>query len=86
VNVNLKEKGVTISIDDDAVEWLLAKTLTDRSYGARPLRRAIQRYVEDALSEAFIRGHVRAGRPLEIGVRESALWYTQDDRGGPLSS
>jgi ATP-dependent Clp protease ATP-binding subunit ClpC len=86
VNVNLKEKGVAISIGDDAVEWLLAKTLTDRSYGARPLRRAIQRYVEDALSEAFIRGQVRAGHPLEIGVREGSLWYTQEDRGGPLSS
>jgi len=31
---------------------ILDKTLTDRSYGARPLRRALQRYVEDPLSEA----------------------------------
>ena len=86
LNENVKQKGITISIRDDAVEWLLARTLADRSYGARPLRRAIQRHVEDALSEAFIRGQVRGGRPIEIGVRDGALWYEQDGRGGALST
>ena len=61
--MNLKEKGIVISIDDDGVEWLLAKTLPDRRYGARPLRRAIQRHIEDPLSEAFIRGQIRTGLP-----------------------
>jgi len=50
------------------------------------MRRAIQRHVEDALSEAFIRGQVRGGRPIEIGVRDGALWYEQDGRGGALST
>ena len=45
-----------------ACDWLLQKTLPDRSYGARPLRRAIQRHIEDALSEAFIRGQIRPQR------------------------
>ena len=52
------------------MDWLLQKTLPDRSYGARPLRRAIQRHIEDALSEAFIRGQIRPQRPIEIGVEE----------------
>ena len=86
LNRNLREKGITISLDDAAVEWLLAKTLSDRSYGARPLRRAIQRHVEDALSEAFIRGQIRSGRAISVGVKEGALWYEQDDRGGTLSA
>ena len=86
LNLNLKEKGITISLRDEAVEWLLAKTLSDRSYGARPLRRAIQRHIEDALSEAFIRGQIRSGRPLLVGVKDGALWYEQDDRGGALSA
>jgi ATP-dependent Clp protease ATP-binding subunit ClpC len=85
LNGNLKEKAIVISIRDEAVEWLLAKTLSDRSYGARPLRRAIQRHIEDALSEAFIRGHIRTGRPISIGVHEGALWYEQEERGGVLS-
>jgi ATP-dependent Clp protease ATP-binding subunit ClpC len=86
LNLNLKEKAITISLRDEAVEWLLAKTLSDRTYGARPLRRAIQRHIEDALSEAFIRGQIRSGRPLLVGVKDGALWYEQDDRGGALSA
>ena len=71
---------------DEAIEWLLARTLSDRSYGARPLRRAIQRHVEDALSEAFIRGQIRGGQPIEVGVKDGGLWYQQGDRGGALSA
>jgi ATP-dependent Clp protease ATP-binding subunit ClpC len=86
LNANLKERGITVSLRDDGVEWLLQRTLKDRSYGARPLRRAIQRYIEDALSEAFIRGHIRPLRPIEIGVQDGSLWYWQDGRGGGLSA
>ena len=70
LNLNLKERGIAIGIRDEGVEWLLQKTLSDRSYGARPLRRAIQRHIEDALSEAFIRGQIRPQLPIEIGVED----------------
>jgi ATP-dependent Clp protease ATP-binding subunit ClpC len=86
LNDNLKERGIRIAIRDEGVHWLLQKTLKDRSYGARPLRRAIQRHIEDALSEAFIRGQIRSQRPLEVGVQDGVLWYWQDDRGGALSA
>jgi ATP-dependent Clp protease ATP-binding subunit ClpC len=86
LNVNLKEKGIRLEIRDEAVDWILQKTLTDRSYGARPLRRAIQRHIEDPLSEAFIRGQIRAHQPIWIGVNDGALWYSQEDRGGNLSA
>jgi ATP-dependent Clp protease ATP-binding subunit ClpC len=86
LNRNLKEKGIVISIDDEAVGWLLARTIKNRSYGARPLRRAIQRHVEDALSEAFIRGQIQTGLPIAVSVRDGALWYQQDETGGVLSS
>jgi len=86
LNVNLKEKGIVISIDDDAVAWLLSRTLSNRSYGARPLRRAIQRHIEDPLSEAFIRGQIRTGLPIAVGVEDGALRYQQDEAGGVLSS
>jgi ATP-dependent Clp protease ATP-binding subunit ClpC len=86
INRSLQAKGVTISIKDDAVAWLLGRTLGDRSYGARPLRRAIQRHVEDSLSEAFLRGEVTPDQPIEIGVRDDALWYWQEGRGRALSA
>ena len=86
LNLNLKEKGIVISIDDEAVSWLLARTLSNRSYGARPLRRAIQRHIEDPLSEAFIRGQIRSGLPIAVDVQDGTLWYQQDETGGALSS
>ncbi len=62
LNNNLAQKAITISVTDDAKKWILEKTLVDRSYGARPLRRALQRYVEDPLSEALIAGGILARR------------------------
>jgi ATP-dependent Clp protease ATP-binding subunit ClpC len=83
---NLKRKGLEIGIRDEGVLWILTKTAPERAYGARPLRRAIQRHIEDALSEAFIRGQVRPGRRIEVGVEHGVLYYWQDGRGGALAS
>jgi ATP-dependent Clp protease ATP-binding subunit ClpC len=76
LNANLVQKAITISVTEDAKKWILEKTLVDRSYGARPLRRALQRYVEDPLSEALIGGHI-AERPafLEVYLENNQLFY-----------
>src|SRR5476649_606556 len=76
LNVNLVHKAITLSVQDDAKRWILDKTLVDRSYGARPLRRALQKYVEDPLSEALIAGHI-AARPafLEVYLDGAQLFY-----------
>jgi ATP-dependent Clp protease ATP-binding subunit ClpC len=76
LNTNLAQKAITISVTDDAKKWILEKTLIDRSYGARPLRRALQRYVEDPLSEALIAGHI-IERPafLEVYLENNQLFY-----------
>jgi ATP-dependent Clp protease ATP-binding subunit ClpC len=83
---NLRSKGLSISIRDDGIEWLLRKTLKDRSYGARPLRRAIERHIEDSLSEAFLRGVLTPDAPIEVGVHEGALCYWQKENRGRLSA
>jgi ATP-dependent Clp protease ATP-binding subunit ClpC len=76
LNANLVQKAITISVTDDAKKWILEKTLVDRSYGARPLRRALQRYVEDPLSEALIGGQI-AERPafIEVYLENNQLFY-----------
>src|SRR5208282_4868176 len=76
LNANLAQKAITISVTEDAKKWILEKTLGDRSYGARPLRRALQRYVEDPLSEALIAGQITA-RPafLEVYLENNQLYY-----------
>jgi ATP-dependent Clp protease ATP-binding subunit ClpC len=55
VNHALIQKNVQIEIDQPVVDWLLKKAGEESSSGARPLRRAIQRYIEDELSEFMIR-------------------------------
>jgi ATP-dependent Clp protease ATP-binding subunit ClpC len=76
LNANLAQKSITISVTEEAKKWILDKTLVDRSYGARPLRRALQRYVEDPLSEALISGQITA-RPafLEVYLDQNQLFY-----------
>ena len=55
VNQALVHKNVQISIDDTVVDWLLKKAEEEANSGARPLRRAIQRHIEDEISEYMIR-------------------------------
>ncbi|MHB8301443.1 MAG: ATP-dependent Clp protease ATP-binding subunit [Acidobacteriaceae bacterium] len=76
LNANLAQKAITISVMEDAKKWILERTLGDRSYGARPLRRALQRYVEDPLSEALIGGRL-LDRPafLEVYLDNNQLFY-----------
>ena len=71
---------------DEAKKWILNQTLTDRSYGARPLRRALQKYIEDPLSEALIQGTITT-RPafIEVFLDGNKLFYrpvdAREDRG-----
>ena len=55
VNNALVHKNVQIAVDESVVAWLLGKAKEEANSGARPLRRAIQRHVEDELSEYMIR-------------------------------
>ena len=60
------------SCTPEVVDWIIEATCKDRSYGARPLRRAIQRYIEDPLSEELIRGQLRGGE-IEVYLDDGAL-------------
>ena len=56
------------------IDWIIDITCKDRSYGARPLRRAIQRYIEDPLAEELIRGHLKGGE-VEVYLEGGQLAY-----------
>ncbi len=66
LNQVLAGRQLTVTLSDDARKWLIEKTLGDRSYGARPLKRALQKYVEDELSEALIQGEIGEMSDVEI--------------------
>ena len=75
INETMVTKNVHISLTSEAKRWILEKTCHDRSYGARPLRRALQRYVEDPLADALIRGEIEAGSEIEIYEVDKGLYY-----------
>ncbi len=74
VNANLADRRMSVRLTPEALDWMINVTCKDRSYGARPLRRAIQRYVEDPLAEEVIRGRLRAGE-IEVYVDGAELAY-----------
>ena len=74
LNANLVDRKLRISLVPEVIDWIIEVTCKDRSYGARPLRRAIQRYVEDPLSEELIRGHLHGG-DIEVYLDAGQLSY-----------
>jgi ATP-dependent Clp protease ATP-binding subunit ClpC len=63
---------------EDAKKWIIDGTCRDRSYGARPLRRAIQKYIEDPVSELIIQGKLKDNEALTVYWKEDVLYYRND--------
>jgi len=73
LNKILAAQNLTLSLTAEAKAWILEKTCGDRSFGARPIRRAIQKHVEDELSEAMIQGKVSEDNEIEVYVEGERL-------------
>ncbi|HEX4642834.1 MAG TPA: ATP-dependent Clp protease ATP-binding subunit [Candidatus Acidoferrales bacterium] len=84
-NDTLIHRQVQIVLTPEARQWLLDKTCADRSYGARPLRRALQKYVEDPLSEALIQGGLQRPATLEVYVTNDGLGFRPVVEATPVS-
>ena len=68
----LRERNVELKFDDAAVAYFV-KEGYDPTYGARPLRRAIQQKLEDRLSEALLAGHISLGDIVEVSAEDGEL-------------
>ncbi len=75
LNSVVASRDLTIRLSEEARRWLIDKTLADRSYGARPLKRAIQKFIEDELSEALIQGDVVEGSNIEISLADGKFGF-----------
>ena len=75
VNQNLVAKQVKLHLLPEAARYILEKTCGDRSYGARPLRRALQKYIEDPLSESLIQGTLPRPSELEVYLGDTGIFY-----------
>ena len=71
----LADKNITINVLDSAKDFILEKG-TNLKFGARPLRRAIQRYVEDEISEKILRGEIHEGQNVEISLENDTLKFS----------
>ena len=75
VQQRLAERNITCTLTDAACDWLVKEGF-DVSYGARPLRRAIQRHVENQLSQGVLSGQFQEGCHVTIDVNPTASALT----------
>ena len=71
----LDNKNIKLYVSDEAKKYILEKG-TDLKYGARPLRRAIQRYIEDEISEMILKGELEQYQTIEVTLEEEQLKFT----------
>jgi ATP-dependent Clp protease ATP-binding subunit ClpC len=70
----LADRRIGLELTDEAREWVFRKEY-DPEYGARPLRRAIQRYIENPLSSKIIAGEIKDGDQVKVAVEKDALTF-----------
>ncbi len=75
----LADRKITLDLDDGVKEWLGNKGY-DPAYGARPLKRVIQKYVQDPLAEMVLAGKIRDGETVKIAAGKDGLMF--DGAGG----
>jgi ATP-dependent Clp protease ATP-binding subunit ClpC len=72
----LVERKILLEFSDEAKQLLIDKGY-DEKYGARPLRRAVEHYLEDPLAEAILRGEVKEGEPVIVTREGEKLAFMQ---------
>ncbi|MFM7817550.1 MAG: NDP-hexose 4-ketoreductase, partial [Verrucomicrobiota bacterium] len=76
----IRRKNVTVVLDDKAREFLIEKGF-DPQYGARPMRRAIEKHLEDPLAEEILRGTLIEGEPVQVTSDGKKLIFSQEKSG-----
>jgi ATP-dependent Clp protease ATP-binding subunit ClpC len=81
VTDRLKEKKLKLLVSDQVKEFLIEKGY-DNKLGARPLRRAVEKYLEDSLAEEVLSGSLRKNKTIHVLITEDEdpkLYFSQDD-------
>ncbi|MCU0786074.1 MAG: ATP-dependent Clp protease ATP-binding subunit, partial [Verrucomicrobia bacterium] len=83
----LKKKNIELTLDEKAKDFLVDRGY-DPQYGARPMRRAVERFLEDPLAEEILRGHLHEGEPIVVTTDKDKLIFNQKAAAaeGALSS
>ena len=71
----LQEKGIAIKLNDAARDFIIEKGY-DADYGARPMRRAVERYLEDPLADSLLRADIEEGDTVKVGFSKKKAELT----------
>jgi ATP-dependent Clp protease ATP-binding subunit ClpC len=86
VLVRLKTRNYVLTLDEKAKDFLVEKGY-DPQYGARPMRRSVERFLEDPLAEEILKGNLHEGEPIQVTVEKDRLVFSQTAAAeGALSS
>jgi len=80
VNEQLIQQGLTMEMTPDAKRWLAEKGY-DKKFGARPLKRAIQKHLEDKLSDEMLKGRFKSGGHVHVSLQGDELVFTEKSAG-----
>jgi ATP-dependent Clp protease ATP-binding subunit ClpC len=78
----LKNKQIHLALDQPSKDFLVEKGY-DPTYGARPMRRAVERFLEDPLAEEILKGGLHPNEPIAVTVGEGKLVFTQKTPSTP---
>ena len=76
LNEQLIQQGLTIDVTSGANQWIAEKGF-DANFGARPLKRAIQKYLEDVLSDEMLKGRFKNGGLIEVSLQDDSLVFVE---------
>ena len=76
---------IFLNVSKEAKDYLIDKGY-DEKYGARPFRRAVERYIEDPLAEAILRGDIKKVDPIEVVVEEDEIKFVQEQSSSEVTS
>ena len=76
LNEQLIQQGLTLDVSAGAKQWIAEKGF-DANFGARPLKRAIQKYLEDVLSDEMLKGRFKNGGLIEVSLQDDSLVFVE---------
>jgi ATP-dependent Clp protease ATP-binding subunit ClpC len=78
VNQRLSDRGIQLDVTPEVKSWL-TKEGYEPAYGARPMRRAIQRSIGDPLSEELIKGRFKDAKRIKVVLKDNTLTFVEEE-------
>jgi ATP-dependent Clp protease ATP-binding subunit ClpC len=74
VNKRMKQKGHTLEVDQTVIDWMIEKSFHE-DFGARPLKRGIEKHLEDPLSEQILKGQLDTPYVIKAMVKDGEVHF-----------